>query len=189
MKPLFFSSLLSLMVTLTLAQEKQGSYQIPRYYFFAGGIGIGLLDYEYNLGFGYRDHATLLGVQMLRSGGIKGIELGSFGGGTTRFKRPIESITEAYTYVGRTASDKGFQVAAVIGFGFSTGIVQGNFLYNDGSHDYFENLHIAHIVVPIEGRIAFMPSDRYAIALIYRASFNAVKTYRGLILGVQYTLY
>jgi hypothetical protein len=189
MKLVLLASLSSLIVATTFAQQKQESYEIPRYYFLAGGIGIGLLDYEYNLGVGYRDHGTLFGVNVLRSGGITGIEIGPFGGGTTHFKRPVESITEAYAYVGRTAFDKGFQATATVGLGFSTGIVRGNFLYNDGGHDHFEELHIAHIVLPVDGQIAFVPSDRYAIFVSYHASFNAVKTYRGFIFGVQYTLY
>jgi uncharacterized membrane protein len=176
------------MATPTFGQQDQGSYQIPRYYYFAAGLGFGLLDYEYNLGLGYRDHATVLGVHLLRSGEIKPIEI-SFAGGGSNSKRPIESITETYAYIGRTAFDKGFQATATIGLGFSTGIVRGDFLYSEDGHDYFENLHIAHIIIPLEGQIAFIPSDGYAIVLSYRASFNAVKTYHGLILGVQFALH
>ena len=176
-------------VSAPMLAEGEDSLKSSHYFSIDGGFGMGILGFQYNAGLAYRLDATLVGMRFLRTGGVKGIELGSFGGGTTQYQRPVESISELCAYIGRSASDKGFRATALVGLAFTSGTLRGNFIRNDGSYDHFETNQIQHFTVPVEGQLTFIPYDYFGINLSYYINLNLAKSCRGFSFGVQYTLH
>ena len=154
------------------------------------GAGFGVLGFTYDIGTFYQDVHTIVGIRYLRSHNID-INYGL--GGESVMDRPLESIWEIDSYIGKKFFDRGFTISALGGVCVLGGIQRGKPIYtartiiptDQPGYNEYQPLNKLAIGIPIETRVGFTPWQYYDLGISYFININSRKTFNGLFVSFR----
>ena len=155
------------------------------------GAGFGVLGFTYDVGTFYQNERTIFGIRYLRSHNID-INSGLFGESVN--DRPLESIWEIDSYVGKKFFDRGFTFSIQGGVCVLGGIQRGKPIPKTppvipidqfNGYNEHESLKQLAIGVPIEVRLGFTPWQYYDFGISYYININSRKIFNGFLVSFR----